>query len=282
MGCGYDGAANLKSNLWSRSLPFIVVVSLLVHVGCGGGNAGGNASGRGNGGITANISASSTTVDLGQSVTLTWSSANASSCLASSAPPESDWTALVATGGSATVTPAGFGGEVYSLTCTAPSGSFATGSASVTVNSAATAIVNPVNAGQVPSNFWATQNCSLNGSTITSLTVVNAATASTNGQAIWVGPEEAYGYNSSGPGGFQGNWNATTDGTGILIPDYNLSEACFSRINLPVSILNINGSTASASFNAELVDSTGATAACSFTLVPPSGNAPTLQTIGCN
>jgi hypothetical protein len=144
---------------------------LLVDVGCGGGN------GSSNGGLTVNISANSTTVDLGESVTLTWSSTKASSCLASSASPESDWTALVATGGSATVTPTGFGGEVYSLTCAAPSGSFATGSTSVTVNSPATGIVNgtntPTEGPPAPSTAWAANSCVFDGHTIANLTVVS-------------------------------------------------------------------------------------------------------------
>jgi hypothetical protein len=258
-----------------KSSVFTLISGLIVGlVACGGGNNGGGSGGA----VTAKITASPSTVDRGQAVKMTWSSTNATSCLATSAPAESDWTALVATSGSATVTPESYAGEIYSLTCAGSGSSSATASVSVTVNSAAVAIENPTNGKGVPSNFWATQNCALNRFTITSVTVLNGQPW---GQTIFVGPAEGYGYNPNGPGGFYGYWNATVDGTGLLIPTYNPSNACLSRWNLPVSMLNIAGSTASGSFDAELVDGSGATTSCSFALVPPTGNAPSYQELGC-
>jgi hypothetical protein len=72
---------------------------------------------------TVTITAASGTVNLGQSVMLSWSSANANSCTASASPNESDWSGTQATRGSLSVTPAASGIISYTLTCTGMGGS---------------------------------------------------------------------------------------------------------------------------------------------------------------
>ena len=258
----------------SSGLLLLLGLAVLL-IACGGGNSGGRG---GNNAVTASISANPTTVDLGQTVKLTWSSANATSCLATSAPAEADWTAVVATSGSATVIPAIYAGEVYSLTCAGSGSSSATASASVTVNSAAAAIANSINGAGNPSNHWTTNSCSLNGTPINGLTVVNPS-ASINGYTFWV-CIQGMGCNPGGPGGFAGQWSATGDGTGMLVT--YPSTSCLNQTKVPLSVFNIVGSTSSGSFDSELVDQTGATAACSFSLEPPIANAPVMQQIGCN
>jgi len=59
-----------------------------------------------------NISASPTTILLGQSSTLTWSSTNASACVASG-----DWSGTKAVSGSEAVTPSSIGTKTYTLSC---------------------------------------------------------------------------------------------------------------------------------------------------------------------
>jgi len=61
---------------------------------------------------TATLTASATSIVAGSSATLTWSSANATSCAASGS-----WSGALATSGSQTVTPAATGSDTYTLTC---------------------------------------------------------------------------------------------------------------------------------------------------------------------
>jgi hypothetical protein len=245
-----------------KSSVFILISGLIVGlVACGSGNNGG---GGGSGAVTANITASPTTVDLGETVKLTWSSTNATSCLATSAPAESDWTAIVANSGSATVTPGSYAGEVYSLTCAGSGSSSATASASITVNSAAAGIVNGRN-GQQPSTVWAGQSCVFDGYSTANLTVLGASGSGQIGVNFPV-----LGGLGGGYGGYWGGWSATGDGTGLLI-DYAPNSNSCGKVQFPVSILNIDGSTASGSFSGGLVDQFGATTSCSFKLVPAGG-----------
>jgi hypothetical protein len=262
------------------ALPFLVSTALVLTatlmLACGGGknsNGGINA-------VTVSISASPTTVDLGETVTLSWSSTNATSCLATSAPPEADWIAAVGTSGTATVTPPSFANELYSLTCIqSASGQSQTSSVSVTVNSAATGIENDViSSGGYTTfkNLWSTNSCVLDGTTLTNLTIVGPSNG-IGSSDIWLGVP-IFGYSTGSPGGVGAGWTATQDGTGLLI---TYSPGGGSCERLPVSILNIAGSTASGGFSADLVDGTGTTAACTFSLIPPSGNGPSFEDVNC-
>jgi hypothetical protein len=80
---------------------------------------------------TVTISVSPTSITVGQSATVTWSSTNATACTASSA-----WSGTQATSGTLAVTPSAAGSLSYALACTGPGGS-ANGAASLTVTAAA-------------------------------------------------------------------------------------------------------------------------------------------------
>ncbi len=88
---------------------------------------------------TVTISASPVTNTVGQTVTLTWSSTNATSCTASATPSESDWSGTLATTGSQSVKAASAGAVSYALVCTGAGGN-ASGSAPVMWNPAQLAI----------------------------------------------------------------------------------------------------------------------------------------------
>jgi hypothetical protein len=95
--------------------------------GCGGSYGGGD----GTSAATVSISVNPTTITLGQSATLTWSS-NAGSCTASGA-----WTGAKPSSGSETVTPTSTGALSYSLLCAGGGyGESQTLSATLTVNPA--------------------------------------------------------------------------------------------------------------------------------------------------
>ena len=78
---------------------------------------------------TVSLSAAPTTITLGQTVTLTWSSANAIACNATG-----DWSGTEATAGSQTLTPATAGTKNYTLACTGAGGNSVSQSAAVAVN----------------------------------------------------------------------------------------------------------------------------------------------------
>ena len=103
--------------------------------GCGGGDSGAAVNPP-----TATISASSTAISLGQSVTLTWTSANATSCTASANPSASDWSGSEPMSGSHPVIPASVGTITYTLGCSSSGSSAATASATLTVSPAPLAI----------------------------------------------------------------------------------------------------------------------------------------------
>jgi uncharacterized protein (TIGR03118 family) len=90
----------------------------LLLAGCGGSSYNG---GSGNMGPplapTVTLSIAPTTVTLGQSATLTWTTGSAATCTASGG-----WTGNQNTNGTASVTPTATGNVVYTLACTAPSG----------------------------------------------------------------------------------------------------------------------------------------------------------------
>ena len=121
---------------------------------------------------TLALSASPTTVNAGQSSTLTWSSTNATACSASGA-----WSGSEPTSGSIS-TGALNQSSTYSLTCTGSSGS-ATASATVTVNTAVVPTVSlsaspaTISSGQSSTLSWSSTNasaCTASGSWSGSIT----------------------------------------------------------------------------------------------------------------
>jgi hypothetical protein len=256
----------------TRTLALLLGITILATAcGCGG-STGNNVGSRSNGTLSATITANHFAVSLGQSIILNWSSTNATSCLATSAPVENDWTALVGTSGSATVTPGAFGGEIYSLTCTDPSGATATASTSIKVNSAASGIING-DLNTNPPTVWLGNNCVLGGHAIHHLTITGIESI---GQFYDGDVAAGAGF---GGGGIVANWTATSDGTGMLM-NYTTSQCPNTPkipnfVTVPVSLLNISGSAATGQFSGKLVDQKGDMASCSFALATSS----TLTTI---
>ncbi len=82
---------------------------------------------------TASLSASSSSIFQGGTVTLTASTTNATTCTASASPADSAWTGSVACNGSVTITPSVTGNVTYSISATGSGGS-TTADTTVTVN----------------------------------------------------------------------------------------------------------------------------------------------------
>jgi hypothetical protein len=106
--------------------------------------------------VTVSLTAAPTTITLGQSSTLTWSSTNATACTASGA-----WSGAQATSGTLTETPSATGPASYVLTCTGAGGS-ANATAVLTVVAAPTVTlsVSPtsITVGQSATLSWTSTN----------------------------------------------------------------------------------------------------------------------------
>jgi uncharacterized protein (TIGR03118 family) len=113
----------------------------LLLAGCGGSSY----NGGGNMGPplapTITFSVAPTTITLGQSATLTWSTTNAASCTASGG-----WTGMEGGSGTQSVTPTGTGSVIYTLSCTAPTGGTYTGGGGGQTSMNATLTVNAASA----------------------------------------------------------------------------------------------------------------------------------------
>jgi len=88
---------------------------------------------------TVSISVNPTSLTVGSSATLTWSSTNATSCTAAGG-----WSGTQSTSGTQSVTPTAAGSETYNLTCTGAGGS-GSASATLTVNAPAPTVSISVN-----------------------------------------------------------------------------------------------------------------------------------------
>ena len=111
--------------------PAIGMIVLLLFTACGDGSSGTPLPI-----VTMSISPSS--IPAGQSATLTWSSANSSTCAASGA-----WTGSQPTSGSLGVSPAAPGTFTYTLSCSASGSAAATAAATLTVTPPPLAITTP-------------------------------------------------------------------------------------------------------------------------------------------
>ena len=127
----------------------LALLATLVAVGCGGGGYGGGGGGS-TPPPTITISVLPTSIVLGQSTTLTWSSSAGSTCTASGG-----WSGTQTASGTATETPTAVGTVTYTLSCTG-SGAYGgnkSGSAMLTVTAptsfTATALVGDTAAGAV-------------------------------------------------------------------------------------------------------------------------------------
>jgi len=97
-----------------RALRALILPLALSASACGGGGGGGMSAVA----PSVQLALSSSSIALGQSATLTWSSTGATSCMASGA-----WSGAEPTGGTMTVTPTAAGTDTYTLTCAGASGS---------------------------------------------------------------------------------------------------------------------------------------------------------------
>ncbi len=126
-----------RSNQRSRpSRPVAALIGLAL-TGCGGGYGGGGST-TAPLAPTVTISVLPTPITAGQAVTLTWSTMNASTCVASGA-----WTGSEAASGTQTITPSAAGTDTFTLSCTAPVGNAYSGGGGGTAASSATLTVNP-------------------------------------------------------------------------------------------------------------------------------------------
>lgn len=113
----------------------------LLLAGCGGSSYNGGGNMGPPQAPTVTFSVAPTTITLGQSATLTWSTISASSCAASGG-----WTGTEATSGTQSVTPTGAGNVTYTLSCTAPTGSTYSGGGGGQTSMNVTLTVNPASA----------------------------------------------------------------------------------------------------------------------------------------
>jgi uncharacterized protein (TIGR03118 family) len=119
--------ARAFSSGWNRihSLWAMAATALLVTA-CGGGGYGGGSGGPPP--VTLTLTVAPTTIVLGQTATLTWTSSAGSTCTASGA-----WSGSQAAGGSAPQTPTAVGSDTYTLTCDGAGAYGGTSSKSVTL-----------------------------------------------------------------------------------------------------------------------------------------------------
>lgn len=131
---------------------------------------------------TVTISVAPSSITLGSSAMLTWSSTNATSCTASGA-----WSGTQATSGTATETPTAAGSDTYTLSCTGAGGT-GSNSATLTVN---TPPAPTVSISVDPTSI------SLGASSTLSWSSTNATSCTASGS--WSGPESTSGSESVMP-----------------------------------------------------------------------------------
>jgi len=103
------------------TLSQVTLAAILLGAGCGGGSL--NAPGGGTPVPSITLSTSKSSANVGEAITLTWSSTDATSCTASATPTQADWSGNKPTSGSAPVAPTPAGSVTYSLSCTGAGGS---------------------------------------------------------------------------------------------------------------------------------------------------------------
>jgi len=148
----------LVQNLIKARLAAGACLSAVLFAACGGNGGGGSYNGGAAPAPSASLSVAPTSIVLGQSATLTWSSTNSSNCTASGT-----WSGAQATSGTSVQTPTAVGSLTFTLTC----------SGSGTASSAKSAILNVT----APTAF-----------TVTNLVADTAGTAARTTDAHLVNP----------------------------------------------------------------------------------------------
>jgi hypothetical protein len=182
------------------SVPLIALAAAVL-AGCGGGNVGGSTSI-----ATAMISASPTTVNSGESSTLTWSSTNATACAASGG-----WTGTLAASGTKT-TGALSASATYTLVCTGAGGTSTPASTLVTVaaplpTAKLTASAATVNSGGTVTLNWT----STNATTCTASDGWTGTLAASGSKPTTATANTTYSLTCSGPGGTSAVATAAVD-----------------------------------------------------------------------
>lgn len=167
------------------------------------------------------------TVSLGGATTLTWGTSNITSCTASTATPEADWTGPKGISGAQSVTPPSLPSQTYILNCVGPSGS-ASKSVPVTVTAATVPLISmsaspsSILVGGLSGISWSITNqasaCAQGGCTC-SATGAWSGSKPTSFSNWLVAPQgsagtvDTYGLTCTGPGG-SGFGSATVSITG--------------------------------------------------------------------
>jgi len=177
---GWSGAQTTSGSLTVTPASAGVTVYTLTCTGLAGASAANSASLTATSGAVAvapTLSLGSTSVAVGKSTTITWSSANATSCTASGS-----WSGTLAAQGTQTITPAAVGTETFTLVCSNLGGTSAP--VSVSLNATA-ALVKP------PAPTLTLGASSIHADTTTSITWSSAGatscTASGNANANQTG-----------------------------------------------------------------------------------------------
>jgi hypothetical protein len=201
---------------------------------------------------TVTVTVTPSTITLGKSATLTWSSTFATSCTADSA-----WSGAQATSGSLAVTPTTAGGFAYSLTCTGFGGAG---------NGAAALVVSPA---QPPPANAPTVTVTIAPGTITvgqsaTLTWSSTNATSCTADSAWTGAQATSGTLSVSPssaGGYAYSLTCTgTGGTGNGAVGLSVTPAPPPQSDIPTVTISISPSTITVGQSAKLTwSSTNAT-----------------------
>lgn len=201
---------------------------------------------------TVTVTVTPSTITLGQSATLTWSSTFATSCTADSA-----WSGAQAASGSLAVTPTTAGGFAYSLTCSGYGG---------TGNGAAALIVTPA---EPPPANAPTVTVTITPGTVTvgqsaKLTWSSTNAASCTADSAWTGAQATSGTLSVSPssaGGYAYSLTCTgTGGTANGAVGLSVTPAAPPQSDIPTVTISISPSTITVGQSAALTwSSTNAT-----------------------
>jgi hypothetical protein len=186
------------------------------------------------------ITVAPTTITVGESATLTWSSTNATSCTASGA-----WSGTQDTSGTHSESPTAIGSNTYTLTCTGSGGS-ADASAALMVNAAAPTVILAVN----PTSITVGQSATLTWSSTNS----TSCTAS----GAWSGTQTTSGTHSESPANSGSTtYSLTCTGAG---GSANASAILTASAAAPTVTLSVNPTSITAGQSATLTwSSTNAT-----------------------
>ena len=174
---------------------------------------------------TAMISVNPTSIALGSSATLTWSSTDATSCTASGA-----WSGTEATSGTQSVTPGAAGTDSYEITCTGAGGS-ASSTAVLTVNAAPAAVTIGVSPATITVGSSATLTWSSTNATSCTASGAWSGSQATSGTATETPAQagtDTYTLACTGPGG-------TDTESAVLTVNAPASQAFVYTINSPLN-----------------------------------------------